>query len=363
MNEDLSSFGEHFIVGLSGPALLEKERALLAALRPAGIILFRKNIDTRAEDGWLKELRTLVNEARECSRRDAFFVSIDHEGGKVHRFLPPVTQFPAARYWKGESESVGRAMGSELRALGFNLDFAPVLDIHSEPRNTVIGMRAFGTAPEQIVPPALAFVRGLEQEGVMACAKHFPGHGATLADSHQELPVLLSNRDTIERRELIPFGAAIAAGIALIMTAHVRYPSLDPDAPATLSPVILKELLRRKLDFRGAIISDDLEMAALSYLKPAEKAINSLIAGVDILLEANPKTRCALEIAVEMAEGLRVALENGTIKRKTFEQSKSRLAALHKSFIRIETSAPEADSSVLGSEQHAKLCATLMART
>ncbi len=274
--------GQHFIVGFLGPQITPEEERLLAALRPSGIILFGKNIS--AGPDWQAELQKLITRARTICERDDFFVSIDHEGGRVCRFPDPITRFPAARFWGAWAARVAEVMGTELSTLGFNLSFAPVLDVHSDEQNPVIGPRALSSDPVEVAALGLEYYRALESSGVLACGKHFPGHGATTVDSHFELPRLDITQETLETRELLPFQLAVEDGIGMIMSAHVLFPNLDPDYPATLSPVILDQLLRTQLGFKGVIITDDLEMKALAKYSPAEKAVLGILAGNDILL-------------------------------------------------------------------------------
>ena len=166
------------------------------------------------------------------------------------------------------SARVARALALELRAMEFDVDFAPVADIHSNPNNPVIGDRAFGREAAQVARQMQAFIPAMQEQGIIACAKHFPGHGDTHTDSHLELPVVEEDPDRMIQREIVPFQAAIACGVGTIMTAHVLYPGFDEDDPATMSQKILKRLLREKLGFSGILISDDLEMkAALESLK------------------------------------------------------------------------------------------------
>ncbi|MFN8389096.1 MAG: beta-N-acetylhexosaminidase [Bdellovibrionota bacterium] len=346
---DIQLLGDHFIVGLVGPELLEEEAKLIRRLRPAGIILFAKNISNASS--WITPLTDLVARAREAAGRDEFLVSIDHEGGKVHRLPAPVTKFPAACVLGDRAGDVARAQAVELRALGFNLSFAPVLDIHSEPENPVIGKRAFSTTPEGVAALGLTYLNALEQNGVLGCAKHFPGHGATTSDSHFVLPQLGVDRTTIELRELVPFRAAIDAGVSLIMTAHVVYPALDPDSPATLSRSILTDLLRIQLGYRGVIITDDLEMKALASLTPAEKAVRAMQAGVDILLEANPAQGLAAAVALQMAEGVAHALDRDALAEQELLSSRQRVAALFKRLADIQNCGT-VDQTRLGCTEH-----------
>ena len=295
--------GSHFIVGLEGTVLTVAEASLLSQLRPLGIILFSHNID-RASPCWPEKLRRLIQDAKLAAHRSDFIVSIDHEGGKVHRLCPPITHFPAAWDWNSDSAEVGKCIGTELHALGININFAPVLDIFLEPSNQVIGKRALADNPERVAELSIAYIRGQESAGVVACGKHFPGHGATIKDSHFELPVLELSLDTLRQRELIPFRRAIDAGLSLMMTAHVMFPQLDPKFPVTLSKKIITELLRNELGFSGCVISDALEMKALSGFSDNMIPKCAMEAGVDILLVAKPEVSPPVLRAIEIAQAL-----------------------------------------------------------
>jgi beta-N-acetylhexosaminidase len=189
---DPASVGHHFVVGLQkSPVLTDHDKRLLNRLRPAGIVLFRDNFDHDLPYGeWLALHARQLAQARQCIERESILVAIDHEGGSVIRTPAPVTRFAAAAQWSDQAAAVGRVMGRELQSLGINVDFAPVADIHLNPDNPVIGERALGTTPEAVEHAACQFLGGLEGAGVMGCAKHFPGHGATQSDSHHELPAL-----------------------------------------------------------------------------------------------------------------------------------------------------------------------------
>lgn len=243
---EISTVGDHFIVGLRpSVALHERDRALLADLRPAGVILFKSNfLHDKAYEPWLHAHAQLIDDVRRVIGRPRLFIGIDHEGGRVCRTPAPITRFSYAAHWAEQSAAVGRAMGIELASLGVNLNFAPVLDIHSNPVNPVIGKRAFGTTEEQVRRAALPFVSAMQSEGVIACGKHFPGHGDTAQDSHHELPVLNLDLAALRRRELKPFAAAIEAGIHMIMTSHIMLPQVDPISPVTLSRRFNHDLLR-----------------------------------------------------------------------------------------------------------------------
>src|SRR5207237_4446086 len=226
-----------FMVPLPGPALDAASSAFLAEHPPGGVVLFKRNVRSAAQ------LRRLTDAIHATGSGVEPLVALDHEGGRVHRLPSPFTHFPpaatvAARNDARLVETVGRAMGRELRAAGIDLDFAPVLDVWSNPRNRVIGDRAFGTEPARVARLGIALARGLAWAGVLACGKHFPGHGASVGDSHFVLPRVRRSRRALAAVELAPFARAIAAGIPALMTAHVVYPALDPRRPATLSPTI-----------------------------------------------------------------------------------------------------------------------------
>jgi beta-N-acetylhexosaminidase len=217
-------------------------------------------------------------------------VAVDQEGGRVARLGPPVLTLPPMRRLAalGDAqltERAGRLLGRQLAALGFSMDFAPILDVDTNPQNPVIGDRAFGGTPEQVITQAFAFARGLEAPGgVLACGKHFPGHGDTDLDSHLQLPRLTHDRERLDRVELAPFRAA-RGQLAALMTAHVVFESLAPGVPATLSRRVVTELLREELRYDGLVISDDLEMKAIADHYGVEQAACAAIdAGCDTLL-------------------------------------------------------------------------------
>jgi beta-N-acetylhexosaminidase len=244
-------------------------------------------------------------------------VSIDQEGGRVARLKSPFTEWPpmATLGRSGDialAERFARALAAELKAVGISLDYAPVLDIHTNPKNAVIGDRALAGKPEEVARLGSAIVRTLQAEGIAACGKHFPGHGDTTADSHHELPLVEHPPDRLRAIELTPFKAAIEAGVAHIMTAHVLVPSLDEARPATLSRPIVTTMLRQELEFGGVILSDDLDMKAIAnhYAVPSA-AVLAIEAGCDGLLicGADHETQVAsLEALVHAVEDNRLPI-------------------------------------------------------
>lgn len=276
-------------VGFEGTTLPPETARWLAQGRIGGVVLFARNIEAPGQ------VRDLCREVRAAAGKGnpLPLIAVDQEGGLVARFREPfLPEFPPARACslfgvRGEetAERFGEAFGTGLRSLGIDVDFAPVLDVASNPENPVIGNRAFSADPKEAARLALAFARGLMSRGVLAVGKHFPGHGDSSTDSHKELPVVRASRETLRGRELLPFRRAVRAGIPGIMTAHVVYPALDPRFPATLSAKILKGLLRGTMRYRGTVFSDALEMKAISGDRGmGEAAALAVSAGCDAVL-------------------------------------------------------------------------------
>jgi beta-N-acetylhexosaminidase len=262
------SFGYKFIIGISGGATLDdNDKRILAALKPAGVLLLAKNFKQNVPyEEWTEVLARLLNDIKYYSEREQILVSIDHEGGRVVRTPAPITRFPSPAQYATRSSEVASAMAKELISLGVNVSFAPLADINTNPKNPIIGVRAFSEDKDKVAQYSTSFLKAMEENGLMGCAKHFPGHGDTFADSHLELPLVFHSDKELMRRELVPFKALIDSGVSLIMTAHVMYPKIDTLYAATTSERILKDILREKLGFQQVIISDDIEMKAVSEL-------------------------------------------------------------------------------------------------
>ena len=223
-------------------------------------------------------------------------------------------------------------MGAELRNLEINLNFAPDCDVLSETTNTVIGPRSLSADCEAVSEWARDFLRGMKQHGVIGCAKHFPGHGSTKADSHFELPLVESDIGSLRSRDFLPFSTLISEGVPLVMTGHLLVPAMDQQYPATISKKIITDFLRGELGFTGAVITDAMEMRAIQHLSPAEKAILALEAGTDLLLLAQPYGETPLELAQRMAN----ELERHSQKlSKTFEDSSKRIQELFRVIDRV----------------------------
>ncbi len=296
----------------------------LATNSVGGLILFKRNF------GDAQQAAELI---MSCTATEdpslPFLVCVDQEGGRVARFTDPIVELPAMRELAkaGDPElttTAGTILGRQLRALGINLDFAPALDVNTNPRNPVIGDRAFGNTPEVVIEHALAFADGLHAGGVLSCGKHFPGHGDTNVDSHLALPVVRHPRGRLEEVELRPFRAAIDR-LPALMTAHVIFEALD-SVPATISRRMITELLRDELGYGGAVFTDDLEMKAVSALYPIEESgLLAIEAGCDILLVC-----CDVEAAGRLREALADEAARQRAFRERLEQARSRADTLRR---------------------------------
>jgi len=284
--------GQVMVIGFDG---LEPETELLEMIRTyhvGGVILFARNVDSPRQ---VAELTNALQRAALESGHPGLLISMDQEGGRVARLTENkgFTEFPGAMAIAatGDVENarrVAQALAAEMRAVGINTDFAPDLDVNNNPANPVIGIRSFGSDPARVAACGVAFLEGLQAEGVLAFGKHFPGHGDTGVDSHVELPLVPHDRARLEAVEFVPFKAAMAADVAGIMSAHVTFPAIDatPGLPATLSPKVLTGLLRDEMGYGGLLVTDSLEMGALAqsgYPVPLAAA-TALEAGADLLL-------------------------------------------------------------------------------
>jgi beta-N-acetylhexosaminidase len=345
--------GQLLIGSLPGTTLTAEIRSLAKEFSLGGVILFARNIEAPEQVAEMSiDVQTLATDL-------PLWVSVDQEGGRVARLKAPFTEWPpmAVLGRSGDEQLAGRfatALATELRAVGITLDYAPVLDIHTNPKNPVIGDRALAEDAESVARLGAAIIRALQQNGVAACGKHFPGHGDTSVDSHLDLPLVEHPPDRIRRVECIPFREAIRADVAFIMTAHVLVPSLDEEKPATLSPAVVQALLRDELGFRGVILSDDLEMKAIAKTYTvADAAVQAIAAGCDGILV------CSGDVEVQAAalEALVHAVEEQKIPYKRFEDALTRLRRAKERFLGAPVASQKTARlrQVLGCDAHQRI--------
>lgn len=350
-----SGLGQLFFIGLEGPQLQKHEEDFIVKNDIGGVVLFSRNLEDP------KQIFELTSKLQSLTQKQAtklpMFIGVDMEGGRVHRLKPPFTKWPALKHLGSiDSTSISfrfaQAMGKELHSVGINLDFAPCIDVLTNSKNEVIGDRSISSDHELVSKHSSALVRGYIKSEVLPCAKHFPGHGHTFADSHEELPVSEKTLDELKEIDLAPFQKAIRARIDLIMSCHILYKNIDAKYPATLSKIFIKELLKTEYRYKNLVITDDLDMKALrSHFSREDIPVLALNAGCDMLLYCNePEShQIGFESVVKAYESK--ALDMEAIK-KTIENIKSlkqkKLATI---------SAPDFKESVniIGHPEHLRL--------
>lgn len=340
--------GSLFMAGMPGTTLDEHTDELIRDYCIGGVILFSRNIENPLQ------VATLCNDLQESSLKyhgTPLFMAVDQEGGRVARLREPFTSFPGNTAIGEDpqplekAEEFARVTAKEMSLVGLNMDFAPVVDVRrGEPEKHLAG-RTFGDEPEKVSVLGKTVVKVLQENGVMATAKHFPGLGRTSLDPHYHLPTIEADAAEIETINLPPFLAAIEGGVSSIMSSHAIYPALDPDFPATMSHKILTGLIRDRLGFKGLVITDDLEMGAIKKKwGVAEGAVASFAAGADILLICEDQ-----KLIHESIDKLKEKLMNGEIGSGRLHQSFDRIAAAKSAFLpEIEPVSLEKVSSYFG---------------
>lgn len=332
--------GQMLMSGIEGTTLTQDTKDLILKHHVGGIILFSRNYETPEQ--LHKLICDLQATAAKSPTRFPLFISVDQEGGRVARLTKPYTKFPPfCCIGNAQSESLayrfGQALATELADTGINMDYAPVLDVHTNPDNPIIGDRAISSDPQMVVRMAHAFIKAFNDTGVLPVGKHFPGHGDTHVDSHLDLPTVDRDAKTLEAVELVPFQKTIERGLNFIMTAHVIYTAWDEKLPATFSKIILQDILRKKLGFEGVILSDDLEMKAVEKHYEFESLPRMGVeAGLDMFMICNnvDKVRALHEQMVKDVESETIAIE-------PLKQSVERILAVKKNLPPSPTQAPD----------------------
>ncbi|MDF2545194.1 MAG: hypothetical protein K0R93_92 [Anaerosolibacter sp.] len=312
--------GQMLIVGFEEALPTPQTQQLIQDNKIGGFILFQRNY--MDFDGAVQ----LTNQLKSWNKENPLplFISIDEEGGTVSRIPDEGTKFPDARLLGQINDpnltyQMGQVIGRELKAMGVNLNFAPVLDIVASKENKLLIRRAFGSTPETVAVHGLQFIKGQQKSDVIAVPKHFPGHGDTIVDSHGGLPKIMADRDMLNRRELIPFRETFNEGVYALMVGHLAFPLIDPSGlPATKSAVIMKDLLRTELSYGGLIITDDIEMSAYMGQKDdlEESILLSIHGGVDIFVVGH-----TYDVQVKILDIIKRAVQDGRISEDRINQS------------------------------------------
>lgn len=321
--------GQLIIVGFDGTRINEEALDYIGNLKVGGFILFARNI---VDEG---QTLNLLNKLKEANSNNdiPLFLSIDEEGGRVSRLPESFVKIPEMiKVGNVDNEDlsyeIGSILGERVKSLGFNMNFAPILDINSNPGNPVIGNRAFGSTVESVTKNGLGVMNGIRDLDVIPAVKHFPGHGDTNVDSHINLPIIRKAIDELRSFELIPFIKAIEEDVEMIMVAHILYPEIDEDYPSTMSPKIIEGLLRRELGYEGIIVSDDMTMGAIVKNYTLEEGVLSFIkSGGDIALVCHGR-----ENPEKVIDKIEVAVNNGELSEGQIDEKLYRILKLKEDY-------------------------------
>ncbi|HZX21449.1 MAG TPA: beta-N-acetylhexosaminidase [Clostridia bacterium] len=317
--------GQMLLVGMEGYEIDGNITELIQSHHVGGIILYGKNVKNS------EQLLSLINSLKNInsSNKIPLFISVDEEGGSVSRNPREIKKLPTARSI-GKTKDVslafkaGKLLGKTVRAFGYNMNFAPVLDIDSNPLNPVIGNRAFGQTAEIVSSMGVATLKGIREEGVIPVVKHFPGHGDTTVDSHVGLPVINHDLEKIMNFEIVPFKHAIGNGADAVMVAHILLSQIDQEYPASMSNIIITDILRNKLNFQGVVVTDDMTMGAIEKnYNMGDAAIQSVKAGADILLIGHE-----YEKALTVLSAIKDEISKGNISIDRIDESVYRILKL-----------------------------------
>ena len=326
-NEQLT--GQRLMVGFEGTALNEDLRFLISDFKVGGVILFSINIKS---PGQIKVLCWSIQDyARSCGQ-PPLFIAVDQEGGQVARLKEPFTIFPGNPHMKSDKDAVDFAeiTAAELKQVGINMNMAPVMDVSPEDSDSIMAKRTFGDNPSRVARLGVKVIEHLQLNDIMAVAKHFPGIGRTTLDSHLDMPVLHDELSVLEQFDLIPFKAGIQSNVCGVMLSHIFYAKLDPQWPASLSPPIANTLLRKQMGFDGLVLTDDLDMGAITKHYDIQSAIHQILAAeIDLTLICHKGPN--IEIAYE--EILKEITDSPEVKQRGIE-SVERIMRMKKTYIR-----------------------------
>lgn len=320
--------GQMIFAGIKGKVMTNETEKIISTHQVGGIILFKDNLKKANQSV------TLLNAIKQenSNNKVPLFLGIDEEGGRISR-LPELTKLPTNeeigfRNDASFSYSIGKLLGKQLSAFGFNLDFAPVLDINSNPENPIIGDRSFGKDAQKVSELGIQTMEGIQSEQVIPVIKHFPGHGDTAIDSHKELPIIQKSLKDLQGLELIPFKKAINQGTEVVMTGHILLPKIDPTYPASLSEKIIKGILRKQLGYEGIIITDDMTMKAIvNTFEIGEAAVSAVKAGNDIVLVAHDYAN-----VIKAKDAILQAVKTGEISEQRIDESVNRILSIKKKY-------------------------------
>lgn len=320
--------GQLIFAGITGTTMTEETKSFISKYKMGGIILFANNLEDP------QQATQLLNQFKSENEQNVLplFLGVDQEGGRVER-LPGLLKLPTNREIGAKNKEefsyeVGKLLGKQLNAFGFNLNFAPVLDVNSNPNNPVIGDRSFDNDPEVVSKLGIQTMQGMKSQNIIPVVKHFPGHGDTGVDSHVELPFVNKSLNEMESLELIPFREAIEVGADVIMTAHILLPQIDDIFPSSMSEKVITGILREQLDFDRIVMTDDLTMRAITdNFDIGDAAVESIKAGTDIILIAHDS-----DYLISIFDTLKEAVENEIITEERINESLRRIIRVKREY-------------------------------
>ena len=317
--------GQMITIGIDGYSVDDTAKQLITDKKVGGVILFKNNISDS------NQLLQLINDIKgiNSTNKIPIFISVDQEGGRVNRLPSEIKSLPSNEIIGNKNDNklaydIGKNIGYTLGSFGFNMDFAPVLDVNSNPNNTVIGDRSFSNDKDKVASLGASEINGFKDSNIISVAKHFPGHGDTATDSHYALPIINKTLDELKSVEFVPFKKAIEEKVPAIMVSHILMPQIDANNPASMSKTIITDILRKDLKFDGLIVTDDMTMGAVTNeLDITTACINSINAGADLLLVCH-----GYDNEINVINAIKDAVNNGIISIDTINSSVYKILSL-----------------------------------
>lgn len=339
--------GQMITIGIDGYSVDDTAKQLITDKKVGGVILFKNNISDS------NQLLQLINDIKgiNSTNKIPIFISVDQEGGRVNRLPSEIKSLPSNEIIGNKNDNklaydIGKNIGYALGSFGFNMDFAPVLDVNSNPNNTVIGDRSFSNDKDKVASLGASEINGFKDSNIISVAKHFPGHGDTATDSHYALPIINKTLDELKSVEFVPFKKAIEEKVPAIMVSHILMPQIDANNPASMSKTIITDILRKDLKFDGLIVTDDMTMGAVTNeLDITTACINSINAGADLLLVCH-----GYDNEINVINAIKDAVNNGIISIDTINNSVYRILSLKENYKITDEKIEEVDINTINTK-------------
>ena len=339
--------GQMITIGIDGYSVDDTAKQLITDKKVGGVILFKNNISNS------NQLLQLINDIKgiNSTNKIPIFISVDQEGGRVNRLPSEIKSLPSNEVVGNKNDNklaydIGKNIGYALGSFGFNMDFAPVLDVNSNPNNTVIGDRSFSNDKDKVASLGASEINGFKDSNIISVAKHFPGHGDTATDSHYALPIINKTLDELKSVEFVPFKKAIEEKVPAIMVSHILMPQIDANKPASMSKTIITDILRKDLKFDGLIVTDDMTMGAVTNdLDITTACINAINAGADLLLVCH-----GYDNEINVINAIKDSINNEIISIDTINKSVYRILSLKENYKITDEKIKEVDINTINTK-------------